>query len=127
MNNMKQIALAAHLWASDHNDQFCWNVSTNAGGTLELCEPAGDGYDHNAAQHFQAMAKELNTTKILVCPGDKSKQPATDFESLGAWNVSYEVRTGAKVSSANPEEIMIYCPIHHHTGRTDGSVRKGNN
>jgi hypothetical protein len=125
LNNMKQMGLAARIWAGDHNDQYPFNVSNSKGGTLELCERDAEGYDRNAARHFQVMSNELNTPKILVCPGDKSKQAANTFNNLESWNVSYQLRTGETVSDTNPEEVLIYCPIHHHTGRTDGSVRQG--
>jgi hypothetical protein len=125
VNNMKQIGLAARIWAGDNNDLFPFNVNTSKGGTLELCERDAEGYDRNAARHFQVMSNELNTPKILVCPSDKSKQAANNFSNLESWNVSYQLRTGDKVSDTNPEEVLIYCPIHHHTGRTDGSVQQG--
>lgn len=124
-NNMKQINLGFHLWAADHGDKFPFLVSKAQGGTLELCERDSEGYDRNAAQHFQALARELSSPVVFVCPGDKSKQAASDTAGLDSWNVSYQLRTGSGVSTANPEEVLIYCPIHHHTGRTDGSVRLG--
>ncbi len=125
VNNMKQIGLACRIWSSEQSDQFPFNVSTNGGGTLELCERGGDGYDHNAYRHFQVMSNELSTPKILVCPGDSGKQAALDFAELQSWQVSYQIRTGPKVSDTNPNEVLIYCPIHHHTGLTDGSVQMG--
>lgn len=125
VNNMKQIGLACRLWASDQTDQFPFNVSTNRGGTLEFCERGGDGYDRNASRHFQVMSNELSTPKILVCPGDSDKQVAANFAELQPWNVSYQLRTGPKVADTNPTEVLIYCPIHHHTGRADGSVQMG--
>jgi hypothetical protein len=125
VNNMKQLGLAFRIWAGDNNDLFPFNVSNDKGGTLELCERGGDGYDRSAYRHFQVMSNELNTPKILICPADSSKQPASNFAELQSWNVSYQVRTGPKVSDVNPEEILTYCPIHHHVGRTDGSVQMG--
>jgi hypothetical protein len=124
-NNMKQICLASHLWAGDHGNRLCFQVSQSAGGTKELCERGGDGYDHNAYQHFKAMASELSSPQILVCPDDKSKQPAADFATLQSWNVSYELRTGPSVTLSNPGEVLLYCPVHRHTGYTDGSVQRG--
>lgn len=126
VNNMKQINLAARIWASDNNDQYPFNVSSTKGGTLEFCERGGDGYDRSAYRHFQVMSNELNTPKILVCPGDSSRQAAAKFDELQSWNVSYQIRTGPKVNDANPNEVLIYCPLHHHTGLTDGSVQMGN-
>lgn len=125
MNNMKQVNLALRIWAVDHGDRFPFNVSSSNEGTLELCERDAEGYDRNAARHFQVMSNELNTPKILVCPSDKSKQAADSFKNLESWNVSYQLRTGNQVSEANPQEIILYCPVHHHTGLTDGSVQQG--
>jgi hypothetical protein len=123
VNNMKQVNLALRIWAVDHDDQFPFNVNTAKGGTREFCERDAEGYDRNVARHFKVMANELNTPKILVCPTDKSKQAVEDFESLEAWNVSYQLRTGNQVNEANPAELVIYCPIHHHKGLADGSVQ----
>jgi hypothetical protein len=125
VNNMKQINLAARLWAGDNNDQYPFNVSSSKGGTLEFCERGGDGYDRNAYRHFQVMSNELNSPKLLVCPGDSGKKAAADFAELQSWHVSYQIRTGPKVNDTNPNEVLIYCPTHHHTGRTDGSVQAG--
>ena len=57
-NNLKQIGLAFRTWAIDNDGQFSFNVSTNAGGTMELCVRGSDGFDTNAALHFQVMSNE---------------------------------------------------------------------
>jgi hypothetical protein len=124
-NHMKQICLAFLIWSSDHNDKFPFHAGASDGGTLELCDRDAEGYDRNAARHFQAMAAELGTPKILVCPDDSSKSVAPRFEQLKAENVSYRLRTGPRVTDVNPGEILIYCPEHHHVGRVDGSVHPG--
>lgn len=124
-NNMKQISLGFHLWAADHEDKFPFLLNQARGGTLELCERDGEGYDRNAAQHFKKLASELSNPGVFVCPADKSKQTASSTATLDSWNVSYQLRTGKEVSSANPQEVLIYCPIHHNTGRADGSVQRG--
>jgi hypothetical protein len=125
MNNMKQISLALRIWSSDHNDKFPFHAGASDGGTLELCDRDADGYDRNSVRHFQALAAELGTPKILVCPADSSKSVAPGFEQLEAGNVSYRLRTGPKVTDVNPLETLIYCPEHHHVGRVDGSVHSG--
>ena len=122
-NNMKQIGLAFRTWAIDNGDQLPFNVSTNKGGTLELCVVGSDGFDRNAAFHFQVMSNELSTPKILVCPADTKKQPALDFLSLQPANVSYQVRSGTNITEANPQEILAVCPIHGHVLLCDGSVQ----
>src|SRR5262245_27038263 len=47
VGNMKQIGLSFRTWALDHNAQFPFNVSTNAGGTRELCSMSSDGFEQN--------------------------------------------------------------------------------
>src|ERR1035438_6366511 len=60
VNNLKQIGLAFRTWAIDNNGPFPFNVSTNTGGTMEFCEVGSDGFDNNAALHFQVMSNELS-------------------------------------------------------------------
>jgi prepilin-type processing-associated H-X9-DG protein len=72
-NNLNQVGLAFHLWAMDNNDRFPMQVSTNKGGTMELA--AGT----NVFLHFQVMSNELNTPKILACPDETNRRPATNF------------------------------------------------
>lgn len=125
ITQLKQIGLAFRMWALDNNDRYPFNASTNAGGTMELCARGKDGFDASAAIHFQVMSNELNSTKLLVCPGDSSRQPATDFRKLQAVNVTYVMRSGTNVDETNPEELLVRCPIHGHLGLCDGSVKKG--
>jgi hypothetical protein len=123
--NLKQIGLAFKIWAIDHDDQFPFNVSTTAGGSKERCLPGSDGFDQNAALHFKVMSKELSDPKILACPADAAKQPALDFSTLEARNVSYQLRSGTNISDTTPSEILAICPIHNHTLRCDGAVERG--
>lgn len=125
MNNMKQVALAFKMWAVDHDDHFPFNVPADKGGTLELCLPGANGYDGNSFRHLQVMSNYLNTPKILVCPGEARRQPAANFASLLASNVTYQVRSGTNITDANPQEVLLHCPIHGHDALCDGSVRAG--
>src|SRR6266571_8962376 len=74
VNNLKQIGLAFRTWELDHQDNFPFNVSTNAGGTMELCAPGIDGFDLNPAPHFQVLSNELSVPRVLICAADTSKQ-----------------------------------------------------
>jgi hypothetical protein len=124
-NNLKLIGLAFRTWALDHDDQFPFNVSTKAGGSKEHCALGSDGFDQNAALHFKVLSKELLDSKFLVCPADSAKQPAIDFSTLEALNVSYQLRSGSNISDGKPDEILAVCPIHKHALRCDGSVQRG--
>lgn len=123
-NNMKQIGLAFKIWAADHNGQFPFNVSTNGGGTLELCMPAPNGLDNNAVVHLRVMSNELSTPRILVCPADK-KQSAPAFQFLQQANLSYQLYSGTNITDANPLAVLLVCPIHGHELLTDGSIQSG--
>ncbi len=120
-NNLKQIGLAFRTWGLDHGDQFVFNVSTNSGGTLELCARQPSGFDANAAVHFQVMSNELSGTPVLICPAD-SKKAAANFQTLQAIHISYNLRTGENVDPTNTAEVLAVCPIHNNVLRADGSV-----
>jgi prepilin-type N-terminal cleavage/methylation domain-containing protein len=81
INNLYQFGRAANLWANEHDGNYPWMVETNDGGSMN---PAV------WADHMRAMQKELENYNILLCPFDKDRKPAPDWESLaGADNVSY--------------------------------------
>jgi hypothetical protein len=126
VNNLKQIGLSFRTWAIDNGDQFPFNVSTNAGGTMEFCAPDSNGFDTNAALHFQVMSNELSTPRILVCPKDPSREPAPGFASLRASNVSYLVHSGTNLNESNPTAVLAFCPFDGNTLHCDGSVTEEN-
>jgi len=124
VSNLKQLGIAFRIWAIDHGDQYPCNVSTNAGGAMELCAVDKDGFDSNAVFLLKAMAGELITPKLLVCPQDKSKKPAPDFNSPGPANISYRFRSGTNIVESNPTEILAVCPVHGNLLFCDGSVKE---
>jgi hypothetical protein len=124
VNNMKQIGLAFRTWALDNGDAFPFQVSTNSGGTLELCSRNSTGMDANSFYHFLVMSNELSTPKILVCPQDK-KPAAQTFETLSAANVTYQVFTGPEVNETNVTAVLVVCPVHGNKVLCDGSVIRG--
>src|SRR5205807_6020960 len=118
----EQLGLAFRTWALDHGDQFPFNVSTNKGGTFELCSAGADGFDDNGFLHLMVMSNELSTARILVCPAD-SKQAAVDFQSLSAANVTYQVHSGTNIDETNPQAVLAVCPVHGSELLSDGSVQ----
>src|SRR5437660_5691311 len=73
VNNLQQIGIAFRTWALDNADKYPCNVSTNAGGVMQVCATGPDGFENHPAATFQVMSNELSTPLILVCPHDKSK------------------------------------------------------
>jgi len=123
VNNLKQIGVAFRTWALDNADRYPCNVPTNAGGVMEVCAIAGDGFDSNPAATFQVMSNELSTPLILVCPHDKSKAPATNFPTLTSSNITYRLRSGPEIRDSNPTNTLGVCPICGNVLLCDGSVR----
>ena len=124
-NNLNQIGLAFRLWATDHQDQFPFNVSTNKGGTREFCDRDTNGFDRNAFRHLMIMSNELSTTITLLCPLDTNNTRAVDFAHVGPENLSYQIRSGMQVNETNPNQVLAVCPIHGSFVHADGSLQKG--
>jgi hypothetical protein len=124
VNNLMQVGIAFRTWALDHNDQYPFNVSTNAGGTLEFSARGADGYDANPLPVFLVMSNELATPRILACPADLTKRPAPDWESFQAANLSYQLFSSTNDASGNPQLVLAVCPIHGHQLLYDGSVQQ---
>src|ERR1043165_2396277 len=80
VNNWKQISLSFRTWALDNKDKFPWNLSITNGGS-------GDSPDWT--DHFRVCSNALGSTRVLVCPSDMGKKPATNWVALnGDDNVS---------------------------------------
>src|SRR5436190_1671369 len=85
-SNLKQIGLAFHQFAHEHDSRFPMQVRTNEGGTLELV-PLGIPALY---RHFQALSNDLLDVSMLVCPSDR-RTAASSFERLSNTNVSYSL------------------------------------
>ena len=95
--NLKQIGVALHAWAHDHNDLFPMQVSTNQQGTLEVAQQTRLNRDVSFTfRHFQAVSNELSVAKVLVCPADRKRTNANSFASLQNENVSYWINPDAR-------------------------------
>jgi prepilin-type processing-associated H-X9-DG protein len=106
-------------------DRFPFHVPTNSGGTAELRAIGPGGFDTNTFRHLLVMSNELSTPVILVCPGDLSRNAATNFQDYGPENVTYRVRSGDEVNDTNPTEVPAVCPVDGNTLFCDGSVTNG--
>lgn len=97
VNHMKQIALAARIWANDNHDRFPPDLVT--------------------------MQNELSTPKILFCPGETSVSSVDDWAALNPASITYRY-LNAGGSDLEPEKILLTCPLHGHTALSDGSVHR---
>lgn len=96
VNNLKQLGLAARIWAVDHEDRLPPNL---------VC-----------------MSNEIASTKVLICPADTGRQPAVDWTSFTLANSSYEF-LAANGTGIEPERVLFRCPIHGSITLCDGSVQ----
>jgi hypothetical protein len=97
VNNLKQIGLAARIWANDHNDVF--------------------------PPDFISMKDELGTPKILFCPTDAAAIHVTEWSQLNPSSISYRfLNPNGNVS--DPSKLLTTCPIHGHVLLSDGSVQR---
>jgi len=93
VNHLKQLGLAARIFANDNEEMFPWQVSTNAGGSREYRD-----LPNSAFRHFVAMSNELSTPKVLLCPEDKERTTATNW-LIGNPNISYFLGLDARESA----------------------------
>lgn len=98
VNNLKQIGLAARIWAGDHNDVF--------------------------PPDLVSMKDELGTPKILNCPGETTAIKVTDWSQLNPASISYRFMN-PNGNENEPQKVLVTCPIHLHVGLSDGSVHRG--
>jgi hypothetical protein len=97
MNNLKQIGLAARLYANDHNDVL--------------------------PKSFQDMKDELASPKVLICPQSGKTASAATWANFNFADVTYQmVSPGLSVTNA-PNTVFVRCPIHGTACYLDGSVR----
>ncbi|MBE7501585.1 MAG: type II secretion system protein [Verrucomicrobiales bacterium] len=96
LNNLKQVGVALRMWANDNNAKYPWQVTGEQGGTLATRE---------WVNHFRVCSNELATPKILVCPLDKARKPASDWVSVAGFdNVSYFV--GLTAEENKPQTLV---------------------
>jgi hypothetical protein len=101
INHIKQIGLAARIWANDH--------------------PTDDRRDLLPAD-FLTMSEELNTPGVLTCSADKARTPAKNWQEFDGSSVSYELLSPG-VDSRETSVVYVRCRIHNNAGLVDGSAQ----
>ncbi len=95
-SQLKQVGTAFQAWAHDHDDLYPMQVPASAGGTKEFAQQAALNPNESFTyRHFQAVSNELLIAKVLLCPAEKSRTAARDFESLRNENISYWLNNDA--------------------------------
>jgi prepilin-type N-terminal cleavage/methylation domain-containing protein/prepilin-type processing-associated H-X9-DG protein len=97
-SQLKQIGIAFHSFAHDHNNDFPMKVSTNAGGSKEFVDAANrlNGDFYFAYRHFQPLSNYIVLPVLLRCPVDTRRTAATSFSQLQNSNVSYFINAASE-------------------------------
>jgi prepilin-type N-terminal cleavage/methylation domain-containing protein/prepilin-type processing-associated H-X9-DG protein len=99
VNALKQVGLAFRMWSLDYGGKFPMQVSVTNGGTMELVKSG------IVFPHFQVMSNELNTPKLLVCPEDTNRTPASTFtQNLNDAQIGYFV--GVEADPTKPAMFL---------------------
>jgi prepilin-type processing-associated H-X9-DG protein len=99
MNNLKQIDIGFIIYADDNGGKFPMQVSVTNGGTMEFI------YSDHTFPHFQKLSKILPNLNDFVCPLDKARHAATNYEALNDLNISYFLNVDA--STNNPSHSIL--------------------
>jgi hypothetical protein len=99
-NHLKQICVAAWIWADDHNQVF--------------------------PPDFVSMRQELDGPEgpqVLFCPADTTSPRITQWQQLNAASITYRFLNpnGRHDYSTN---LLVTCPRHGHFVLSDGSVHR---
>lgn len=97
INNLKQLALAARLFANDNNEAFPPDIL--------------------------AMAEAIANPKILVCPSDPLKVAVEDWQQFNPSQVSYQFLLPNASAAAEPNRILFQCLVHGNVAHADGSAQ----
>lgn len=105
VNHLKNISLAALIFATDNNDLLPWQVSTNEGGSMEFHSMPGAVHPDVLGRrlvasdsagsvwaHLLALSNELSTPKIIHCPSDTERVVAPNFAAILRTNAFQENR-----------------------------------
>ena len=119
VSNMKQVGLAFRLWSGDNNDKYPMAVTAANGGVSDVIS-------NQLWKTYWVMSNELNDPKIVICPSDDIRSPATNFAGT-TWSnqannvISYAV--GKDASETSPSMVLsadrnIYGPVTTDTSNT---------
>jgi prepilin-type N-terminal cleavage/methylation domain-containing protein/prepilin-type processing-associated H-X9-DG protein len=96
VENLRQVGLAFHGYAHDHDNRFPMTAEAAADAVTNLIEGELD----STARYFQPLGQDLVTPKLLICPTDTRAAAAT-FAALADTNLSYFAALGASYGKVN--------------------------
>ncbi len=109
-NNLRQVGVAWHLWASDHGDVLPWGVLVSEGGT----RPDTGFKPANAWLEYISFSNELSSPRMLACPADASTKVAQNWGTGagGFANAGYRDNALSYFISFDTMPIAPQAPVH---------------
>ena len=126
VNNLKNVGLSCRIFSTDNGGRFPWDVPVSEGGAADYLAasggtnfPGGPAGAVNLTANpvwavYAVMSNELSTPKIILCPSDSKKKPASSWRAMLASNgaaatdpnksVSYFL--GLNANEEQPQSIL---------------------
>lgn len=101
VNNLKQMALAALIYANDSAAELPWTTANATNGTMHLRETS------QVFRHFLALSNELNTPKVLFCRDDIDRKRAEQWQDLDNSRLSYFINVSTSSNSLAAQNILF--------------------
>jgi prepilin-type processing-associated H-X9-DG protein/prepilin-type N-terminal cleavage/methylation domain-containing protein len=99
VSNLKQVGLAFRIWEGDNNDNFPMRYYTNSLGQPSYTDSA------NLFHYFQVMSNELNNPNVVICPDDRKRIGATNWDNdFNGSHISYFA--GLEAKDALPQSFL---------------------
>ena len=107
VNNLSRIGLANAMWANEHDGRRPMMVPYWDGGTATAgTPPSGNGngspwfapISSTAWFQYYWLSNELVTPKVLLCPSDATRRPATDWSASSAGGLLHAIFRNNSVS-----------------------------
>jgi prepilin-type N-terminal cleavage/methylation domain-containing protein len=98
INNLHQIGLGFTGFALDHEGKYPMDLAERLGGSLEYDDSrliTNTPFSRDF-HHFAALSNEVPNVKIMVCPADRQRRPAKNYQTFTNDNLSYWANSKAQ-------------------------------
>ena len=100
MSNLKQIDLGFYIYADDYAGQFPMRAAVTNDGVPVF------NYSGCAFPNFKKLSAYSIHPSLFVCPLDKDRQAATNYESLNDLNISYFLNADASHTNSPSQNFI---------------------
>jgi hypothetical protein len=92
INNLRLIGRACQIWGTDHSGHHPTRESITSGGVMHHSLQA------NAWFQFAALSNQLESPRVLACPADADRKPASNFGDSASGGLANSVYGNNAVS-----------------------------